>query len=189
MVKHDDIDDPEMCEGLPTPSPMPSPFPAALKTSQKLGWGQIMSSQTHFHSAPQTNNWWGRLSSLLRGSAEMIVAQLRECLCGWKLHQKVWMAVEELCGSRLNGFPSPTETAVDITHTNIIHRHLHHLEPLQPTPPHPHSSTVLCFIWERTSHKNCHFTKDGYTKCPLFIFQHLTPSLRQNVDICFNLQY
>ena len=52
MVKHDHIDDPEMCEGLPTPSPMPSPFPAALKTSQKLGWGQIMSSQTHFHSAP-----------------------------------------------------------------------------------------------------------------------------------------
>ena len=68
MVKHDHIDDPEMCEGLPTPSPMPSPFPAALKTSQKLGWGQIMSSQTHFHSAPQTNNWWGRLSSLLRGN-------------------------------------------------------------------------------------------------------------------------
>ena len=73
------------------------------------------------------------------------------------------MAVEELCGSRLNGFPSPTETAVDITHTNIIHRHLHHLEPLQP--PHPTPIRLqFCVLFGKELHtKNCHFTKDGFT--------------------------
>ena len=48
----------------------------------------------------------------------------------------------------------------------------------------------FCVLFGKKLHtKNCQFTKDGFTKCPLFIFQHLTPRLRQNVDICFNLQY
>ena len=125
-----------------------------------------MSSQTHFHSAPANQQLMRTPQQSFTGKRRNDRGTTKGMLMWMKIAPKVWMAVEELCGSRLNGFPSPTETAVDITHTNIIHRHLHHLEPLQPTPPHPHSSTVLRFIWERTSHKKLSFY-EGWLHCVL----------------------